>query len=69
MCLQSPHPNQTNLLNEAQNTMKDATGLFEFGQHLNSVFTELSKQQVEVVSMRNKTGRLEELFLNVVVTG
>mgnify|MGYP001342735578 FL=1 len=32
------HEKAANLLNEAQNTMKDATGLFEFGQHLNSAY-------------------------------
>ena len=35
-------------------------------QNLNSVFTELSNRQVNVISMRNETGRLEELFLNLV---
>ena len=50
----------------SQNNPKQLTVTINKNQHLNSVFTELSKQQVEVVSMRNKTGRLEELFLNVV---
>ena len=31
------------LLNEAQNKMKNALGLFEFGQHLNSIFDHLDK--------------------------
>ncbi len=36
------------------------------GQELNEVFIELSKLNIRVVSMRNETGRLEELFLNLV---
>ena len=35
-------------------------------QELNIVFDELSKLGVSVLSMRNQTGRLEELFLNLV---
>lgn len=38
----------------------------EKGQSLNSVFTALSEQGVEVVSMRNKVNRLEELFVSLV---
>jgi ABC-2 type transport system ATP-binding protein len=38
-------------------------------QGLNAVFTQLSKQQVTVLSMRNKANRLEELFVNLVETG
>ena len=37
-------------------------------QELNIVFDELSKLGVSVLSMRNQTGRLEELFLNLVET-
>lgn len=33
---------------------------------LNKIFLELSQQNIEVVSMRNKTNRLEELFLRLV---
>jgi ABC-2 type transport system ATP-binding protein len=33
---------------------------------LNEVFTRLSQQQIEVVSMRNKVNRLEELFMSLV---
>ena len=36
------------------------------GQSLNEVFTFLSAMQVHVTSMRNKTNRLEELFVNLV---
>jgi ABC-2 type transport system ATP-binding protein len=38
----------------------------EKGQSLNQVFTQLSAQQVEVRSMRTKSNRLEELFVNLV---
>ena len=33
---------------------------------INTLFTELSAQGVKVLSMRNKTNRLEELFMNLV---
>jgi ABC-2 type transport system ATP-binding protein len=36
------------------------------GQSLNGVFTELSHNGIEVVSMRTKTNRLEELFMRLV---
>jgi ABC-2 type transport system ATP-binding protein len=36
------------------------------GQSLNGVFTELSRKGIEVVSMRTKTNRLEELFMRLV---
>ncbi len=35
-------------------------------ENLNEVFKELSKANIEVLSMRNKTNRLEELFLNLI---
>ncbi|WP_323897192.1 ABC transporter ATP-binding protein [Aeromonas veronii] len=38
-------------------------------QSLNSLFEKLSSQQVQVVSMRNKANRLEELFVNLVEEG
>lgn len=34
-------------------------------QNLNEIFKELSKQDIEVMSMRNKTNRLEELFVHL----
>jgi len=37
----------------------------ERGQSLNELFTALSRQNVHVVSMRNKVNRLEELFLSL----
>ena len=35
--------NAYDLINEGQNKMKNATGLFEFGQHLNSIFDHTDK--------------------------
>ena len=51
-----------------QNNPKQLIVTIKKNQNLNSVFTELSNRQVKVVSMRNETGRLEELFLNLVET-
>ena len=39
------------------------------GQQLNQVFSFLSEQGIKVLSMRNETGRLEELFLSLVESG
>lgn len=36
------------------------------GQNMNSLFQQLASQQIEVVSMRNKSNRLEEFFLRLV---
>lgn len=36
------------------------------GMTVNSLFTELSAQNISVVSMRNKTNRLEELFIRLI---
>lgn len=38
-------------------------------QGLNSLFSQLSAQGVQVLSMRNKTNRLEELFVLLVTDG
>lgn len=38
----------------------------EKGQSLNEVFAQLTRQQIEIVSMRNKANRLEELFVAMV---
>ena len=35
-------------------------------QGLNDIFARLSQQGIEVVSMRNKVNRLEELFMRLV---
>lgn len=51
-------------------TSLDAEGALEVevekGQSLNRVFAELDQQGIRVLSMRTKTNRLEELFLNMV---
>jgi ABC-2 type transport system ATP-binding protein len=36
---------------------------------INALFEELSKRDIKVLSMRNKTNRLEELFMNLVENG
>jgi len=36
---------------------------------INTLFTELSERGIRVLSMRNKTNRLEELFMNLVESG
>ena len=35
-------------------------------QSINEVFVALSAQNIDVISMRNKTNRLEELFFDMV---
>lgn len=39
------------------------------GQSLNRLFCDLEREKIEVVSMRNKANRLEELFLDLVEKG
>lgn len=41
----------------------------EKAHSINSVFAQLSAQQIEVLSMRNKANRLEELFVELVEQG
>ena len=38
-------------------------------QTINAVFTELNNQGIDVLSMRNKSNRLEELFVGLVGSG
>ena len=38
-------------------------------ESINALFTELSARGIKVISMRNKTNRLEELFMNLVENG
>ncbi len=38
----------------------------EKSQSINSLFARLSEQGVEIVSMRNRANRLEELFVSMV---
>ena len=40
--------------------------LFGRNQGLNALFQQLAQQQVQVLSLRNKTNRLEELFVSLV---
>jgi len=47
-----------------ENTTIEIT--FSKALNLNDIFLELTKQHIEVVSMRNKTNRLEELFIHLV---
>jgi ABC-2 type transport system ATP-binding protein len=39
---------------------------YDKSHSLNDVFSFLSQHQIEVLSLRNKTNRLEELFLNLI---
>jgi len=36
------------------------------GQNMNGLFQQLAEQQIEVISLRNKSNRLEEFFLRLV---
>lgn len=38
----------------------------EKGQHLNDVFAALSQQGINIISMRNKANRLEEMFVSMI---
>jgi len=38
----------------------------EKGDSLNELFAHISKQGIEIVSMRNRANRLEELFVSLV---
>ncbi|UDG81330.1 putative ABC transporter ATP-binding protein YadG [Candidatus Profftia lariciata] len=51
-----------------QNTLHSATLEVKVQQHqtLNDIFSQLSAQGVKVLSMRNKTNRLEELFITLI---
>jgi len=39
------------------------------GQGLNAIFKQLDTQDIQVLSMRNKANRLEELFVRLVEEG
>jgi len=43
--------------------------LLHRGQRLNDVFAALSERSIEVVSMRNRANRLEEMFVSMVGRG
>ncbi len=54
---------------ECKTTLLEATTLeitFSKVLSLNDIFLELTKQQIEIVSMRNKANRLEELFVHLI---
>lgn len=53
-------------------TLRDSTTLevsLKRGTSLNGMFSALTQQQIEVLSLRNKTNRLETLFLDLVNEG
>ncbi|GIU17723.1 ABC transporter [Shewanella colwelliana] len=60
------------VLNDIQCRLSDAHTLevdVAKSQSINSVFAQLSEQGIEVLSMRNKANRLEELFVELVEQG
>ena len=68
--LKYPLMDNVNLNGLAYERIDDTTIEIEIsrGESLNSVFELLSSHGVEIVSMKNKVNRLEELFLNLVET-
>lgn len=63
------HPNPIVLKQVIDFTQLDDLSLqvtLKKGESLNDVFTQLSSQGVQIASMRNKSNRLEELFMNLV---
>lgn len=68
--LKYPLMDNVNLDGLAYERIDDTTIEIEIsrGESLNSVFELLSNHGVEIVSMKNKVNRLEELFLNLVET-
>lgn len=62
---------QTELLADSSFHQVDATTIeveISRGESLNAVFHQFNQHGIEVVSMKNKVNRLEELFLNLVET-
>lgn len=55
-----------NVLHSAQPDPLSLEVAIKKGESLNDVFTQLSDQGIHVFSMRNKTNRLEELFMGLV---
>ncbi len=66
----SPFPNKITLNDISYRIIDDHTLEVDLQktQNLNSVFEQLSAQNVEVLSMRNKSNRLEALFVNLIST-
>ncbi len=64
----SPFQNEITLNNIGYRVIDDHTLEIDLqkSQNLNSVFEQLSAQDVEVLSMRNKSNRLEALFVNLI---
>ncbi len=64
----SPYPTEISLNDVGYRIIDDHTLEIDLQkpQNLNNVFAQLSAQQVEVLSMRNKSNRLEALFVNLI---
>jgi ABC-2 type transport system ATP-binding protein len=64
----SPFQNQITLTDVGYRIIDDHTLEIDLqkSQNLNSVFEQLSAQDIEVLSMRNKSNRLEALFVNLI---
>ena len=67
--LAQPYPTPVALTNVVKTKQPDPLTLevtLKKGNSLNDVFAQLTAQNIQVASMRNKTNRLEELFLMIV---
>ena len=67
--LAQPYPAPITLTNVVKTKQPDPLTLevtLKKGNSLNDVFAQLTAQNIQVASMRNKTNRLEELFLGIV---
>ena len=67
--LAQPYPAPIALTNVVKTKQPDPLTLevtLKKGESLNDVFAQLNAQNIQVASMRNKTNRLEELFLRIV---
>ena len=67
--LAQPYPAPIALTNVVKTKQPDPLTLevtLKKGNSLNDVFAQLTAQNIQVASMRNKTNRLEELFLRIV---
>ncbi len=62
----TPQLNDIRVVKHANNQLEIE---IEKTQSLNSLFTQLTEQGVQVMSMRNKANRLEELFVTIVREG
>ena len=65
------NPNQIQLENTSWRILDDHSIEVDIEKQLglNAIFAQLSKQDVTVLSMRNKANRLEELFVSLVENG